>query len=766
MEKLCAAALAAVSVMLMYLLLRRNAVRSCALLLSLAYAFGTNTWMISSQALWQHGAAQLFLLGALLILSGTCTGKRALMVGLLCGLSACNRPPNFFLALPLGLCALFWAKTQWWKVAAGAIAPLIPLLAYNHFVVGEWLGGYARKGDIDTFQFGLLRGLQGLLLSPARGLFVFSPFLLFLPLGIKSPLTDLKYQRLNRLITAGLLLQLLFYAKLDWRAGAAWGPRWLTDAVPLMIWMLAPVFARMGRSVRILFILSVIFSVGVQTVGAFWYAGASDTMLLAENGDPGRMPVLWNFRNTPYLVELTHPPAPRGLFSSVDGNIDRLTGDGVTLDEITVGSDVTVEGWTLTHLQTPDSVTLCLGPVWGARAPVHFPVVQTNDFFIRPDVSDTMKTGSASGWRVTLQTGGFPPGEYVLLLNAKSHRLGEFRPVTRRRIRLISAGTRQIADLEKSAETARSQLIARQQPEGYWLTCHTRTEQYRHPLKEMNTFLGAMMIDLLHPVADEAGLTAVIALARNHLLTQIESNGLTRYHGRPDSTAIPALGAVITPDADDTALAWRIAAPDNRTQQQEVLRFLQTYRTREGLYQTWLAPVEEYISIDPGRDPNPADLTIQMHVLMWLAQIDPPAADALFDAVRRNVDRDDHWVYYRKAPMIPILRQADLHELGYPLSLPAARLQQTVPGQEPWMEALRLLLLEHPDADAVSAAGELLSGISKNQFGELQRNPPLLYHNDFSARVSRFYWSEDFGYALWLRIYHKYRHALTESSSP
>jgi hypothetical protein len=29
----------------------------------------------------------------------------------------------------------------------------------------------------------------------------------------------------------------------------------------------------------------------------------------------------------------------------------------------------------------------------------------------------------------------------------------------------------------------------------------------------------------------------------------------------------------------------------------------------------------------------------------------------------------------------------------------------------------------------------------------------MLYHNDLTASTSRFYWSEDFGYALWLRLY-------------
>ena len=29
----------------------------------------------------------------------------------------------------------------------------------------------------------------------------------------------------------------------------------------------------------------------------------------------------------------------------------------------------------------------------------------------------------------------------------------------------------------------------------------------------------------------------------------------------------------------------------------------------------------------------------------------------------------------------------------------------------------------------------------------------IAFSNDLSARVRRYYWSEDFGYALWLRLY-------------
>src|SRR5262245_57317664 len=109
MEKLAASLLAALSASLLYLLLRRRPAATIALVLTLAYAFGTTTWVISSQALWQHGMAELLVIGALLLLTGSCTTPRALAAGLLCGLIAGNRPPDVILAAALGAYGLFWA---------------------------------------------------------------------------------------------------------------------------------------------------------------------------------------------------------------------------------------------------------------------------------------------------------------------------------------------------------------------------------------------------------------------------------------------------------------------------------------------------------------------------------------------------------------------------------------------------------------------------------------------------------------------------------
>src|SRR5256714_6720206 len=66
MEKLSASLLASIASVLMYLVLRREGIR-WSLPLAVVFAFGTNTWMISSQALWQHGTGELLITLALLL---------------------------------------------------------------------------------------------------------------------------------------------------------------------------------------------------------------------------------------------------------------------------------------------------------------------------------------------------------------------------------------------------------------------------------------------------------------------------------------------------------------------------------------------------------------------------------------------------------------------------------------------------------------------------------------------------------------------------
>jgi hypothetical protein len=761
MEKLTSALLASLSVGFMYLLLARRERCPWALWLTVAYGFGTNTWMISGQALWQHGLAELLLVVALFILRGPCTAQRSFGVGMLLALSACARPPDALFAAALGLYGLWWAKGKARFLVMGAAIPLVLLLTYNLGVTHHPAGAYAKQGKLSFFRHSLIGGVLGLLFSPARGLFVFSPFLLLLPWCLRATLREPRARSLALLILGGVIAQVLLYAKLDWRAGCSWGPRWLTDMLPLLVWMLAAGLGSLGPIGRTVLVLSTCVSIGVQAVGAFWYTGASDAVILKETGDPSRMPIVWDIWNTPFVAELRHGLAPRELTLRVDGFVDQVKADGQDVDLVVAGTDLEITGWALTDRHSPTAVRVVLEPIqktkW--RGPGHYPITETTALFERPDVTRTKQGNGPAGWQVLLKTDGLDPGPHQLEVKAQGSPGGEFRHVAHRPLLVLAApssapGT--AVKLERLSDLARDILRSRQNAHGYWLTAHTHSTQLDHPVFEMNVFTTALLVDILAPVARECGLEENLERARHHLRGQIEANGLVRYHGRPDSPTIPSLGCVITPDADDTALAWRIAGCAGDARLAAARKVLESYQTPEGLYRTWLAPRKEYISVAPGRDPNPTDVGIQMHVLLWLAQVDPPAARSLHRALQSAIGDDRLWVYYQQAPLVPLYREADLSNRGYPLCIPPERRQTAVAGQRVWVTVCEQLARCETKAEPRPSPEEirmLLELLGKNSFAAVRSNPPLLYHNDLTARPSRYYWSADVGYALWLRLY-------------
>jgi hypothetical protein len=758
MEKISASLLAAAACVLMYLVLRRDCGR-WSIPLALVFAFGTNTWMISSQALWQHGTAEFLIALALLLAVSKASPLRTALLGAVCVLIAANRPPDGVIAMGLGFFTLWNQRQKAWWLLVGAAVPLAAYLYYNLHFIGHIGGAYALEKLPPSFRQPGWSGMAGLLVSPARGLLVFSPFLVFLPLGFMQRLRAPGSKALAIALGLAVTVQFVFYSQLDWRGGASWGPRWLTDVLPILVWMLAPALLVLRPFARGVLVTTMAISVAIQTIGAFWYTKVSDDLVYV--GDPGSMQGAWNFKNIPYLTELRHPPARGELRDNVLGSLDRVGSMLMagTKEIPRLEPDTVLEGWALTGGRAPAQLLLLIdGIVIGT----------TTEFLPRLDVNAAMHTEALSGWRVYANTRGVPPGKRVLQLAVRIQPRSDVRILGEQRVFVVApepsaeiAATPQkpatLADLDAMAERAASMLRTRQNEHGYWLTTHTKGLRYEAPQPEMNTYLTSMLVDLLSPIASQRGLSEAMDRAKRHLAAQIESNGLVRYHGLPDGPTIGHLGHAITPDSDDTALAWRITGQGKDDPRLELmLKELARYRDKRGLYRTWLAPRDQYQGLDPGRDPNPTDLTIQMHIYLMLRELDPPAAEKLSRAIQRSFEEEDVWVYYAKAPLVPYLRCAELRHLGCDIPLPTERLALTPEGQEVWSEAVRLFvdIIESPqDANLRQTIRHLLVRIGSGDFARIRQAPPLLYHNDVTATVKRIYWSEDSGYALWLRLY-------------
>lgn len=324
--------------------------------------------------------------------------------------------------------------------------------------------------------------------------------------------------------------------------------------------------------------------------------------------------------------------------------------------------------------------------------------------------------------------------------------------------RRLKAQVRDPEGLVQAWLTAREAIRSHQTSDGYWITPYTRRPVFRSPSPEVNVFVPALMVDVLEPVARETGLTETLERARGFLRRQIEETGLVRYHGTPAQLDPSQSGCEIPPDSDDTALIWRLAPKDDPRLLGSARRVLEHYRTDEGLYRTWLADPNEYRCFYRqygGNDPNPADVGIQMHLYLFFLQYDREAARKLCGALEQRMVDDRIWAWYTLAPFVPLLREVDLALAGCPVEVPDSRLRQVSSEQEPYLALIRLLrdLLLNREPPPMKRSLEVLMPLAKENFIRVREQPPLLYHNDLTASPPHFHWSEDVGYALWLRTY-------------
>jgi len=314
-------------------------------------------------------------------------------------------------------------------------------------------------------------------------------------------------------------------------------------------------------------------------------------------------------------------------------------------------------------------------------------------------------------------------------------------------------------DLTRAFARAAETIRRDQSPAGDWKTPVTPGPVFQSPTSELNVFMPAVIIDLLDPVSRETGLNDVLSRARRYLRRQIEASGLVRYHGAPGTVDPAQRGCELPPDADDTALLWRIAPRPEKRLMFAARREIERYRTDDGLYRTWLADEGTsrcFYGRFAGIEWNPADVAVEMHVYLFLVGHDPAAAGRLCQSLRRRMDDDRIWVWYSVAPLLPVLREADLARKGCSLRVPESRVERAVPGQEPYLIQARLLkrlLVNEGPVPSPEPYLRTLRETAKGGFTNGSSTPPLLYHNDLSASPPHYHWSEDFGYALWLRLY-------------
>src|SRR6185503_4969652 len=211
-----------------------------ALVVAGLYAFATTTLSVGSQALWEHGPATLSVALALWGLArrdarGTGAAAFALAAAVF------MRPTNVLLAIPLAAVLLQRTAGAGRSLLAWSAPPLAALAAYNTWHFGTpWSSGRDATLTAPWWSADPLAGLAGLLLSPGRGLFVYSPVLI---LGVAGLAAGWRRGRpLFAPAAAGVALFVAACAfRQVWWGGYCYGPRMLADLAPLLAFGLVPV---------------------------------------------------------------------------------------------------------------------------------------------------------------------------------------------------------------------------------------------------------------------------------------------------------------------------------------------------------------------------------------------------------------------------------------------------------------------------------------------------------------------------------------------
>ena len=306
-EMLIASCFVALTTVVFFLIARNYLSLLLALLSMFVFAFCTSAWSVAATALWQHGPSMLMLtLVFYLLIRGQSNSRFICLAGLPLAFSYILRPTN---AVPIFFLSIFVVihhrkEAPLYFLLAGGI--MVAFFAYNLSIYGTPLSPYYapnRLGHNPSFW----EALAGNLISPGRGLFIFSPILLFSVLGVilmyrNKAATQLDYYLICIIVLHWVIISTFSH----WWGGKSFGPRFFSDILPFLCYFLvrylefAPDLARGRRLVlntAFLVCLSISFAIHFRGATSMAVWGWHETPLHLDQ-HPER---IWDWRDLQFL---------------------------------------------------------------------------------------------------------------------------------------------------------------------------------------------------------------------------------------------------------------------------------------------------------------------------------------------------------------------------------------------------------------------------------------------------------------------------------
>ncbi|MFH1295408.1 MAG: hypothetical protein ABIH84_02415, partial [bacterium] len=270
-----------------YLLLLKFIDKKRAWWLTLIYLFGTINLALISQALWQHGAVQLFTILSLLFLFSEKQSRRELfLAGLFLGLAILARPTAAILLPYFLVLAVYLANQELLnkpvsidrllvvlKPQVMFILGLLPAAAFFLWYNAVYFGSLANQGYAGQVGVNWLtpfpRGFLGLWLSPSKGLLIYSPVLIFSLVGAG------RKNFVNFIFLAiALTHTFILGAWKHWYGGYSFGYRMASEIIPFLILLLVPYLKSPAyKKTKHLFFAAAFLSILVELMGLGFFDG-------------------------------------------------------------------------------------------------------------------------------------------------------------------------------------------------------------------------------------------------------------------------------------------------------------------------------------------------------------------------------------------------------------------------------------------------------------------------------------------------------------
>ena len=261
--------------------------------------------------LWPYGrlffaealtAACLMMSVALLTISQRLRITVLLLSGLIFAIGVLTRV-HFIIFLP-AMVWLVWQRTRSFRavvlMSLGAVLAMNGWLYLNALRFGNMLQtGYTDE----SFNMWFGGGIVGLLVSPGKSIFLYSPPLVMS--AILWPRFRRQYPQLARFITLMTLSGMLFYGTWwAWHGGWVWGPRFLVPLVPLWMlpWVVLPQLKKWLLAASLIFFVGI----GVQIIGVFTDVNVTYQAVFIDGTDPDDESlyavVHYDIKRSPFVV--------------------------------------------------------------------------------------------------------------------------------------------------------------------------------------------------------------------------------------------------------------------------------------------------------------------------------------------------------------------------------------------------------------------------------------------------------------------------------